>query len=87
MKKINELAERAHTLTQEMPEDTINMIHIFHETQEIGMRVKYCRAALVAIEEIAARRGISDHVETNLRDGTITVQIQEQDLRIWIRIE
>lgn len=84
---MNEMAERACALAQEMPEDTISAIHIFHETQEIGVYVKYCRAALVAIEEIAARRGIGDRVKTILRDGTITIQIQEQDLRIWIKIE
>lgn len=87
MKTINELAERAHALTREMPKDTVNMIHIFHETQEIGMRVKYCREALMAIEEIAARRDIGDNVKAALKDGTITVYIQEQDLRIWLKIE
>lgn len=87
MKTINELAERAHALTREMPEDTVNMIHIFHETQEIGMRVRYCRETLVAVEEIAARRGIGDSVKTTLKDGAITVYIQEQDFRIWLKIE
>lgn len=85
MKTMNELAERAYALTREMPEDTVNMIHIFHDTQEIGMRVKYCRETLVAVEEIAARRGIG--VSTTLREGVITIQIQEQDFRIWLRIE
>lgn len=87
MKTINELAERAQALTREMPEDTVNMIHIFHETQGIWMRVKYCRETLVAVEEIAARRGIGDSVKTTLKDGAITVYIQEQDFRIWLKIE
>lgn len=84
---MNELAERAYALTREMPEDTVNMIHIFRETQEIGMRVKYCRETLVAVEEIAARRGIGDSVKTTLKYGVITVYIQEQDFRIWLKIE
>ena len=29
MKTMNELAERAYALTQEMPQDTISAIHIF----------------------------------------------------------
>lgn len=87
MKTISELAERAHALTREMPEDAVIMIYIFHETQEIGMRVKYCREALVATEEIAARRGLGDSVKTTLKYGIITVYIQEQDLRIWLKFE
>lgn len=87
MKTISELAERAHALTREMPEDAVIMIHIFHETQEIGMRVKYCHEALVATEEIAARRGLGDSVKTTLKDGVITVYIREQDLRIWLKFE
>ena len=39
----------------------------------------------MAIEEIAVRRGIG--VSTSLRKGVITIQIQEQDLQIWIKIE
>lgn len=39
MKTMNELAERAYALTQEMPQDTISAIHIFRETQEIGAYV------------------------------------------------
>lgn len=85
MKTMNELAERAYALTQEMPQDTISAIHIFRETQEIGAYVKYSYEALKAIEEIAVRRGIG--VSTALREGVITIQIQEQDLRIWIKIE
>lgn len=81
------LTDNPIALTREMPEDTVNMIHIFHETQEIGMRVKYCRETLVAVEEIAARRGIGDSVKTTLKDGAITVYIQEQDFRIWLKIE
>lgn len=81
------LTDNQIALTREMPEDTVNMIHIFHETQEIGMRVKYCRETLVAVEEIAARRGIGDSVKTTLKDGAITVYIQEQDFRIWLKIE
>lgn len=87
MKTMNELAERAYALTQEMPQDTISAIHIFRETQGIWMRVKYCRETLVAVEEIAARRGIGDSVKTTLKDGAITVYIQEQDFRIWLKIE
>lgn len=85
MKTVNELAERAYAFAQEMPQDTINTIHIFRETQEIGAYVKYSYEALRAIEEIAVRRGIG--VSTALREGVITIQIQEQDLRIWIEIE
>jgi hypothetical protein len=87
MKEISELAEIARTLAQEMPEGTVSMMHIFYEVQEIGMRVKYCREALAAIEAIVARRGIGDSVKTILKDGTITVYIQEMDLRIWLKIE
>jgi hypothetical protein len=36
-------------------------------------------------EEIAVRRCLG--VSTALREGVITIQIQEQDLRIWIKIE
>lgn len=86
MKTMNELAERAYALTQEMPQDTISAIHIFRETQEIGAYVKYSYEALKAIEEIAVRRRCLG-VSTALREGVITIQIQEQDLRIWIKIE
>ena len=55
-----------------------------HRT-EIGAYVKHSYEALRAIEEIAVRRGIG--VSTALREGVITIQIQEQDLRIWIKIE
>ena len=72
-------------LTQEMPQDTTSAIHIFRETQEIGAYVKYSYEALRAIEEIAVRRCLG--VSTALREGVITIQIQEQDLRIWIKIE
>lgn len=41
--------------------------------------------ALMAIEEIAVRRGVG--VSTTLRKGVITIQIQEEDLQIWIKIE
>ena len=85
MKTMNELAERAYALTQEMPQDTISAIHIFRETQEIGAYVKYSYEALRAIEEMAVRRCFS--INTALREGVITIQIQEQDLRIWIKIE
>lgn len=82
---MNELAERAYAFTQEMPQNTISVIHIFRETQAIGAYVKYSYEALMAIEEIAVRRGVG--VSTSLRKGVITIQIQEQDLRIWIKIE
>lgn len=82
---MNELAERACALTREMPQDTISAIHIFRETQEIGAYVKYGYEALRAIEEIAVRRGIG--VSTALGEGVTTIQIQEQDLRIWIKTE
>lgn len=85
MKTMNELAERAYAFTQEMPRDTISAIHIFRETQDIGAYVKYSYEALMAIEEIAARRGVG--VSTTLKKGVITIQIQEQDLQIWIKIE
>ena len=85
MKTMNELAERAYAFTQEMPQDTISVIHIFRETQEIGAYVKHSYEALRAIEEIAVRRGIG--VSTALGEGMITIQMQEQDLRIWIKIE
>ena len=57
----------------------------FRETQEIGAYVKYSYEALRAIEEIAVRRGVG--VSTTLRKGVITIQIQEEDLQIWIKIE
>lgn len=60
-------------------------IHIFRETQDIGAYVKYSYEALMAIEEIAVRRGVG--VSTTLRKGVITIQIQEEDLQIWIKIE
>ena len=82
---MNELAERAYAFTQEMPQDTISAIHIFRETQEIGAYVKYSYEALRAIEEIAVRRCLG--VSTALREGVITIQIQEQDLRIWIMLD
>lgn len=82
---MNELAERAYAFAQEMPRDTISAIHIFRETQDIGAYVKYSYEALMAIEEIAVRRGAG--VSTTLRKGVITIQIQEQDLQIWIKIE
>ena len=82
---MNELAERAYAFTQEMPQDTISAIHIFRETQDIGAYVKYSYKALMAIEEIAVRRGVG--VSTTLRKGVITIQIQEEDLQIWIKIE
>lgn len=85
MKTMDELAERAYAFTQEMPQDTISAIHIFRETQEIGAYVKHSYEALGAIEEIAVRRCLG--VSTALREGVITIQIQEQDLRIWIKIE
>ena len=85
MKTMNALTERAYAFTQEMPKDAISAIHIFRETQEIGAYVKHSYEALRAIEEIAVRRGIG--VSTALREGVITIQIQEQDLRIWIKIE
>lgn len=85
MKTMNELTERAYALTQEMPQDTISAIHIFRETQEIEAYVKYSYEALKAIEDIAVRQGIG--ASTILREGVITTQIQEQDLRIWIKIE
>lgn len=85
MKTMNELAERAYAFTQEMPQDTISAIHIFRETQDIGAYVKFSYKALMAIEEIAVRRGVG--VSTTLRKGVITIQIQEEDLRIWIKIE
>lgn len=85
MKTMNELAERAYAFTQEMPQDTISAIHIFRETQEIGAYVKHSYEALRAIEEIAVRRCLG--VSTALREGVITIQIQEQDLRIGIKIE
>lgn len=85
MKTMKELAERAYAFTQEMPQDTISAIHIFRETQDIGAYVKHSYEALRAIEEIAVRRGIG--VSTTLRKGAITIQIQEQDLQIWIKIE
>lgn len=85
MKTMNELAERAYAFTQEMPQDTISAIHIFRETQDIGAYVKYSYKALMAIEEIAVRRGVG--VSTTLRKGVITIQIQEEDLQIWIKIE
>lgn len=47
--------------------------------------VKHSYEALRAIEEIAVRRCLG--VSTALREGVITIQIQEQDLRIWIKIE
>lgn len=47
--------------------------------------VKYSYEALRAIEEIAVRRCLG--VSAALREGVITIQIQEQDLRIWIKIE
>lgn len=82
---MNKLAERAYAFTQEMPQDTISAIHIFRETQDIGAYVKYSYEALMAIEEIAVRRGVG--VSTTLRKGVITIQIQEEDLQIWIKIE
>lgn len=82
---MNELAERAYAFTQEMPQDTISAIHIFRETQDIGAYVKYSYEALMAIEEIAVRRGVG--VSTTLRKGVITIQIQEEDLQIWTKIE
>lgn len=82
---MNELAERAYAFTQEMPQDTISAIHIFRETQDIGAYVKHSYEALRAIEEIAVRRGVG--VSTTLRKGVITIQIQEEDLQIWIKIE
>lgn len=82
---MNELAERAYAFTQEMPQNTISAIHIFRETQDIGAYVRYSYEALMAIEEIAVRRGSG--VSTSLRKGVITIQIQEQDLQIWIKIE
>lgn len=82
---MNELAERAYAFTQEMPQNTISAIHIFRETQDIGAYVKYSYEALMAIEEIAVRRGVG--VSTTLRKGVITIQIQEEDLQIWIKIE
>lgn len=82
---MNELAERAYAFTQEMPQDTISAIHIFRETQDIGAYVKFSYEALMAIEEIAVRRGVG--VSTTLRKGVITIQIQEEDLQIWIKIE
>lgn len=82
---MRELAERAYAFTKEMPQDTISAIHIFRETQDIGAYVKHSYEALGAIEEIAARRGID--VSTTLKKGAITIQIQEQDLQIWIKIE
>lgn len=82
---MNELAERAYAFTQEMPQDTISAIHIFRETQDIGAYVKFSYKALMAIEEIAVRRGVG--VSTTLRKGVITIQIQEEDLQIWIKIE
>lgn len=85
MKTMNELAERAYAFTQEMPQDTISAIHIFRETQEIWAYVKHSYEALRVIEEIAVRRCIG--VSTALGDGVIAIQIQEQDLRIWIKIE
>lgn len=85
MKTMNELAERAYAFTQEMPRDTISAIHIFRETQDIGAYVKFSYEALMAIEEIAVRRGVG--VSTTLKKGVITIQIQEQDLQIWIKIE
>lgn len=85
MKTMNELAERAYAFTQEMSQDTISAIHIFRETQEIGAYVKHSYEALRAIEEIAVRRGIG--ASTALREGVVAIQIQEQDLRIWIKIE
>lgn len=85
MKTMNELAERAYAFTQEMPQDTISAIHIFRETQDIGAYVKFSYKALMAIEEIAVRRGVG--VSTTLRKGVITIQIQEEDLQIWIKIE
>ena len=85
MKTMNALAERAYAFTQEMPQDTISTIHILREAQEIGVYVKYSYEALRAIEEIAVRRCLS--VNTALREGVITIQIQEQDLRIWIKIK
>lgn len=81
MKTMNELAERAYAFTQEMPQDTISAIHIFRETQEIWAYVKHSYEAL----RVAVRRCIG--VSTALRDGVIAIQIQEQDLRIWIKIE
>lgn len=47
--------------------------------------MKYSYGALKAIEEIKVRRCLG--VSTALREGVITIQIQEQDLRIWIKIE
>ena len=47
--------------------------------------MKHSYEALGAIEEIAVRRCLG--VSTALREGVITIQIQEQDLRIWIKIE
>lgn len=85
MKTMSELAERAYAFTQEMPQNTISAIHIFRETQDIGAYVRHSYEALKAIEEIAARRGSG--VSTTLRKGAITIQIQEQDLQIWIKIE
>lgn len=85
MKTMNKLAERAYAFTQEMPQDTISAIHIFRETQDIGAYVKYSYEALMAIEEIAVRRGVG--VNTTLKKGVITIQIQEEDLQIWIKIE
>lgn len=82
---MNELAERAYAFTQEMPQNTISAIHIFRETQDIGAYVKFSYEALMAIEEIAVRRGVG--VSTTLRKGVITIQIQEEDLQIWIKIE
>lgn len=81
MKTMNALTERAYAFTQEMSRDTISTIHILREAQEIGVYVKYSYEALKA----AVRRCLS--VNTALREGVITIQLQDQDLRIWIKIK
>lgn len=85
MKTMNELAERAYALYPGDAPGHDKRDTYFPRDAGIGAYVKHSYEALRAIEEIAVRRGIG--VSTALREGVITIQIQEQDLRIWIKIE